>query len=148
MAHTYDLSRFVQAQKRDYPTALREVRNGRKVSHWMWYIFPQLRGLGMSSTAQYYGIQDLDEARAFLDDPCLGSNLTEISRVLLDLDTDDAMAIFGWPDVLKLRSSMTLFALVSEEGSVFRQVLDKYYRGEPDPKTLELLENRRWGLPL
>ena len=137
-----DLTRFVKAQQQSYSTALREVRNGRKVSHWMWYIFPQLRGLGMSSTAQYYGIRDLDEARAYLSDPFLGPNLTEISQALLNPETDDAMGIFGWPDVLKLRSSMTLFALVSEDGSVFHLVLDKYYNGEPDEKTLELLKSR------
>ena len=137
MESTFDLSRFVQAQKQSYPAALAEIRAGRKRSHWMWYIFPQLRGLGMSSTSLYYGVRGLEEARAILKDPCLGHNIREISAALLDLDTDNASDVFGWPDDLKLRSSMTLFALVSEENSVFHRVLEKYFDGRMDPLTLE-----------
>ena len=137
MESTFDLSRFVQAQKQSYPAALAEIRAGRKRSHWMWYIFPQLRGLGMSSTSLYYGVRGLEEARAILEDAFLGHNLREISAALLDLDTNNASEVFGWPDDMKLRSSMTLFALVSEENSVFHRVLEKYFDGRMDPLTLE-----------
>lgn len=136
---TYDLRRFISAQKQDYLTALEEIRRGRKRSHWMWYIFPQLRGLGMSSTSYFYGIESLEEARAFLDDPYLGRNLREISQALLSLDTGDARSVMGSPDDLKLRSSMTLFSLAAPEEPVFKKVLEKFYRGVQDPATLRIL---------
>ena len=136
---TYDLERFVRAQIGSYETALWEIRRGRKCSHWMWYVFPQIAGLGMSSTAQYYAIQDLQEAEEYLAHPILGPRLLEISRALLDLETNDAYAVFGWPDDLKLRSSMTLFSCAAVDEPVFQQVLDKYYGGEPDERTLSLL---------
>ena len=136
---TYDLRRFISAQKQDYLTALEEIRRGRKRSHWMWYIFPQLRGLGMSSTSYFYGIESLEEARAFLDDPYLGGNLREISQALLSLDTGDARSVMGSPDDLKLRSSMTLFALAAPEEPVFKRVLEKFYRGLLDQATLHIL---------
>lgn len=135
----YDVSRFTEAQKRTYRTALSEVRRGRKMSHWMWYIFPQVAGLGYSSTAQYYAIDGLEEARAFLADETLRSNLLEISEALLLLPGDDAEAVMGWPDCLKLRSSMTLFKYAAPEEPVFQKVLDKYYRGEDDFRTMDLL---------
>ena len=134
-----DLSRFTAAHRRSYQTALSEIRNGRKRSHWMWYIFPQIQGLGRSSTAQYYAIRDLDEAAAFLSDPYLGGNLLEISRALLELEERDPRVVFGTPDDLKLRSCMTLFSLLSEEASVFHRVLDRYFQGEPDRWTLRIL---------
>lgn len=134
-----NLKRFLNAQAADYETALREIRAGRKKSHWIWYIFPQLKELGKSSTARDYGIRDLDEARAYLADPVLCSRLLEISGALLDLPGSDPRAVMGHPDDLKLRSSMTLFAAVDPEQKVFQQVLDKYYNGIPDPLTLELL---------
>ena len=134
-----DLERFVSAQKYDYETALKEIQSGRKRSHWMWYIFPQLRGLGRSDTAYYYGISGAEEAKAYLEHPVLGPRLVEISEALLDLEDRDAARIFGFPDDLKLRSCMTLFSAVSEEGSVFQQVLDAYYRGERDERTMQLL---------
>ena len=136
---TYDLRRFISSQKQDYLTALEEIRRGRKRSHWMWYIFPQLRGLGMSSTSYFYGIESLEEARAFLDDPYLGGNLREISQALLSLDTGDARSVMGSPDDLKLRSSMTLFSLAAPEEPVFKKVLEKFYRGVQDPATLRIL---------
>ena len=139
MTKAFDLSRFAEAHRSTYPTALAEIRRGRKESHWMWYIFPQIRGLGRSSTARYYAIQSLDEARAFLDDPYLGGHLTEISEELLSLKTDDPSDVFEWPDDMKLRSCMTLFSLVSEEGSVFHRVLDKFFGGKPDRETLRIL---------
>ena len=121
------LDRFLIAQEHSYDTALREIRAGRKRSHWMWYIFPQIAGLGMSYTAQLYSIADTDEAR-----------LIEISRALLTLESSDAGAVMGYPDDLKLRSCMTLFAQVSDD-PVFKAVLDKFYGGRADTRTLELL---------
>ena len=135
----FNLERFKKAQSYDYDNALREIRSGRKRSHWMWYIFPQVRGLGHSSMADYYGISGTEEAKAYLADPILGSILFEISKSLMELDDKDAARIFGYPDVLKLRSCMTLFAAVSEEDSVFQQVLDAYYRGEKDGQTLRII---------
>lgn len=139
MEKRYDLSRFISAQQRDYATALREIQGGRKRSHWMWYIFPQLKGLGMSYTAQLYGIDGLGEARAFLADPYLGANLREICGALLGLGTNDASYVFGYPDDLKLRSSMTLFKLAADDGAVFDAVLKKFYGGREDQRTRELL---------
>ncbi len=133
-----DLSRFRRAQARDYASALAEIRAGRKRSHWMWYIFPQLRGLGSSPTADYYAILDLEQARAYLADPVLRANLEEISGALLALPGSDPGAVLGWPDELKLRSCMTLFALADPDCAVFRAVLDKYYGGRPDSRTLAL----------
>ena len=134
-----DLSRFVDAHRRSFQTALGEIRNGHKQSHWMWYIFPQIRGLGVSSRSQYYAIQDLDEAAAFLRDPYLGKNLLEICSALLELETNDAFEVFGTPDNRKLQSSMTLFSLVPDADPVFRSVLDKFFGGKRDHKTLEFL---------
>lgn len=139
MVFEYDLSRFIDAHKRAYERALGEIRGGYKASHWMWYIFPQLQGLGRSSTARYYAIRDIDEARAFIEHPYLGANLREISEALLQLDCSDPVAVMGWPDDLKLRSSMTLFSKASEDNAVFLTVLDKYYGGQPDSETLNIL---------
>ena len=136
----YDLERFKKAQTQDYGNALREIRNGRKKSHWMWYVFPQVRGLGHSSMADYYGISGIDEAKAYLADPVLGPRLAEISEALMELEEKDAAKIFGFPDVLKLRSCMTLFALAAPEQPVFGRVLEKYYAGRRDERTLELLK--------
>ena len=133
------LERFVEAQSRDYETALREIRGGRKRSHWMWYIFPQLRGLGYSSTAQFYGIRDLQEARDYMAHPLLGPRLIEISEALLGLETDNPGAVMGYPDDLKLCSCMTLFELAAPEQPVFARVLEKYYAGRRDQRTLALL---------
>ena len=136
---TYDLSRFRKAQEGDYCIALEEIKNGRKRSHWMWYIFPQLKGLGHSWISDYYGLDGIGEAKAFLDDPLLKSHLLEISSVLLNLEDNDARHVMGYPDDLKLRSCMTLFATADPDESVFQEVLDKFYAGEPDPITLRLL---------
>ena len=134
-----DLERFTRAQEHDYARALSEIRAGRKRSHWMWYIFPQLAGLGMSSTSQFYAIDDLDEAAAYLEHPVLGPRLLEISGALLELDTDNASAVFGWPDDLKLHSCMTLFHRAAPAEPVFTQVLDKFFGGREDLQTLRLL---------
>lgn len=129
----FSLERFKSAQEEAYGRALQEIRAGRKQSHWMWYIFPQIRGLGRSSVSQYYGIQDRAEAIAYWNDPLLSERLVEISRELLKLE-GSAEQILGFPDNLKLRSSMTLFWLVTGE-PVFKAVLDRFYEGKPDPAT-------------
>ncbi|MDQ8052630.1 MAG: DUF1810 domain-containing protein [Pedobacter sp.] len=123
----FNLDRFVAAQQRDFHQALAEVKNGRKQSHWMWYIFPQLKGLGQSEMSKFYGLAGLDEASAYLAHPILGKNLIEISNALLDLAQSDALKIFGSPDNLKLRSCMSLFAGLPEAPPVFEKVLQKFY---------------------
>jgi uncharacterized protein (DUF1810 family) len=135
----HHLSRFVQAQEDDFEQALAEIRSGRKRTHWMWYVFPQLDGLGFSSTAKHFAIKSTEEARAYLEHPVLGPRLLECAEAALAVEGRSATEIFGSPDDLKLRSCVTLFACVSPPGSVFHRVLDKYYRGEPDRKTLRLL---------
>jgi len=144
-----ELARFVSAQQDIYPQALAELRAGSKRSHWMWFVFPQIAGLGRTATAQKYAIADLAEARAYLAHPVLGPRLTECARALLGVQGRTATQILGTPDDLKLRSSMTLFAHAAEaraaEGhatedpAVFRAVLDRYYGGEDDPATLQRL---------
>ena len=133
------LDKYVSAQARDYDDALREIRGGRKRSHWIWYIFPQLDGLGYSSTAQYYGIRDLEQAKDYMAHPVLGPRLVEISEALLALPSSDPGAVMGYPDDLKLCSSMTLFELAAPDQPVFGKVLDKFYGGRRDPLTLRLL---------
>ena len=135
------VARFLEPQRSGYPTALAEMRNGRKDNHWMWYIFPQLRGLGQSDMARYYRIEDLAEARAYLNHPVLGQRLREITQVLLELPESDPRKIFGWPDDLKLCSCMTLFEQVSDE-DLFGQVLQKFFGGQADMVTLHLLRKR------
>ncbi len=136
----YDLNRFVQAQKQDYAIALDEITQGQKYSHWMWYIFPQIEGLGRSHIAQKYAIRNTDEAKAYLADLVLGARLVECCEVLLGLDSSyTASEIFGFPDDLKLKSSMTLFASVSAEDSVFHQVVNQYFDGEFDSKTVDIM---------
>lgn len=139
MNETKSLSRFLDAQQNTYDEALKEIKGSRKRSHWMWYIFPQIKGLGFTDTSKYYAIKDLDEARQYLDHPILGARLVEISLALLELDTRDAYGIFGSPDELKLKSSMTLFSLVPNAPLVFEQVIDKFFEGHKDQKTLQLL---------
>lgn len=137
-----DLNRFLKAQENDYNIALTEIKLGRKGSHWMWYIFPQIEGLGFSETSKYYAIKNIDEAKKYLNHPILGIRLREISRELLKLKETNAYAIFGSPDDLKLKSSMTLFAQVEElPENIFEKVIDKYYDGCFDKKTLQLLNN-------
>lgn len=136
----FDLERFVIAQEHDFARALAELRAGRKRSHWMWYIFPQLRGLGVSSTSQRYGITSLAEARAYLSHETLGPRLLEIAELLLTIEAASAREIFGSPDDLKLHSSATLFACASPPGSIFEQVLAKFFDGTRDAATLGLLK--------
>lgn len=142
MNNNYNLERFLNAQATDYATALSEVKNGRKQSHWMWYIFPQVLGLGYTSTSIQYAIKDLDEAAAYLQHEVLGKRLIEISNALLALEVNDAHKVFGSPDDMKLRSCMTLFSLVHNADGVFQTVLDKFFNGKKDDKTLQILEKQ------
>ena len=135
-----NLSRFVEAHERSYRTALEEIRSGHKRSHWMWYIFPQIAGLGISSTSRFYAITDLEEARAYIQHPLLGAHMIEICEALLRLSANNAEDVMGYPDDLKLRSSMTLFAKAVPGAKIFQQVLDKYFDGKMDQKTLERLD--------
>lgn len=134
-----DVQRFIQAQKCYYSRALEEVQNGRKESHWIWYIFPQLKGLGYSSEAQKYGIDGRSEAEEYMKDPVLRERLIEITQALLDCGKEDASEVFGYPDDMKVRSCMTLFREVCPEEKVFDEVIQKFYGGEPDEKTLDML---------
>lgn len=136
----YDLDRFIKVQERTYDTALEEVSQGMKRSHWMWWIFPQVTGLGMTMTSQMYSIKSIEEARAFFAHPYLGRNLREISYRLLTLASNDAYEVFGSPDDLKLRSSMTLFAEAAPDEEVFGKVLDKFYGGKKDERTIAILK--------
>jgi uncharacterized protein (DUF1810 family) len=133
------LDRFLKAQEEDYETALSEIRSGHKRSHWIWYIFPQLKGLGFSSTSEYYGINGLSEAKSYMENEILRARLIEISEALLTLESSDAEDVMGYPDNLKLMSSMTLFAEAAPEEKVFQRVLDKFFGGKKDQRTLELI---------
>ena len=135
----HNLSRFVQAQEDDYEQALAEIRSGRKRSHWMWYIFPQIDGLGFSSTSRRYSIKSVAEAEAYLSHPVLGPRLVECAEATLRVEGRSAFEIFGSPDEMKLRSCATLFACVAPAGSVFDRLIDKYFQGQRDGKTLRLL---------
>jgi uncharacterized protein (DUF1810 family) len=135
----YDFTKFHKAQGVYFEIACDEIANGAKESHWMWFIFPQLKGLGYSEASNYYGLEDLKEAKAYLADPKLKENLLEICRILLSQTERDPEKIFGFPDNLKLRSSLTLFELASKDSLVFAEVLDEFFGGERDKKTYELL---------
>ena len=140
MAGNFDLEHFVSAQEPVYEQALEELRAGRKRSHWMWFIFPQLAGLGRSATAIHFAIVSRAEAQVYLDHPVLGARLRECTQAMLAVEGRSLSLILGFPDDLKFRSSMTLFAELAEPGSPFHSALAKYCDGKPDPKTLELLE--------
>jgi uncharacterized protein (DUF1810 family) len=142
-ADQFDLQRFVDAQDRVYDRVLAELRNGAKRSHWIWFVFPQLRGLGHSPTAERFGISSLDEARAYLAHPVLGPRLRGCTRLVAAIDGRSVDQIFGWPDNLKVRSSMTLFARATDDNAEFSAVLDKFYDGEEDAATVELLSAAR-----
>jgi uncharacterized protein (DUF1810 family) len=137
----FDLRRFVTAQDPVFETVLAELRAGRKRSHWMWFVFPQLAGLGRSSTARFYGIGSLDDARAYLAHPLLGPRLDLCARIVLASESPSLHAIFGSPDDLKFRSCMTLFSLAADDpDNPFRQALDRWCGGEPDEQTLTLID--------
>lgn len=135
----FDLSRYTEAQAKDFATALKEVKEGYKKSHWMWFIFPQIIGLGQSRTSILYSIQNIEEARAYMQNETLASNMNEICNALLELETNDANGIFGYPDDVKLQSSMTLFSEACPDNDVFVKVLEKYFEGKKDTRTLELI---------
>ncbi len=139
----FNLSRFVSAQARIYDDVLAELRSGQKRTHWMWFIFPQIEGLGYSATSMHYAIKSEAEARQYLKHSVLGRRLLECAETVLNVEGRSASDIFGYPDDLKLRSSMTLFAYVTDPGSVFARVLDKYFQGKRDAMTLDLLEQHK-----
>ena len=135
-----DLERFIEAHAQHFHLAMNEIRSGKKRSHWMWFIFPQLKGLGFSDTAKYYSLKNLKEAEAFLDHPVLGKNLVAIASALLKLEENNATSVFGKPDDMKLHSSISLFSLVPGADPVFRKLLDKFFEGNQDHQTIALLE--------
>ena len=135
----YDLNRFLRAQKDSYERALAEIKAGRKRTHWMWYVFPQIDGLGVSSISKKYAIKSADEARAYLDHPVLGPRLLECAEAVVRIEGRTAEEIFGSPDDLKLRSCATLFACILPQASVFDRLIEKFYRGERDGRTQQLL---------
>jgi uncharacterized protein (DUF1810 family) len=139
MSEETNLNRFIDAQDADYPVALSEIKQGRKKSHWMWYIFPQIQGLGFSETSKYYAKKNVKEAVEFLKHPVLGNRLINICQALLDLPVTDANKVFGSPDDLKLKSSITLFASLPDTNPVFQLLIEKYFNGMKDNKTLALM---------
>ena len=139
MAENYDLSRYLNAQAQDFNVALKELQEGYKRSHWMWYVFPQIIGLGQSRTSIFYSIKDLDEARAYMENDTLKENMIASCNALLGLETSDANYIFGSPDDMKLQSSMTLFKEACPEIDVFQKVLDKFFEGKSDRRTREII---------
>ena len=138
MENNYNLNRFIEAQNRDYDSALAEIRAGKKVSHWMWYIFPQLKGLGRSSTSEYYGLSGIKEAQAYLSDPILKARLIEITDAVIAHKDKSAEEIFGGIDAKKLRSCMTLFSIAAPDIPVFEAVLEQFFHGVPYRNTLRL----------
>ena len=138
MENNYNLNRFIEAQNRDYDIALAEIRAGKKVSHWMWYIFPQLKGLGRSSTSEYYGLSGIKEAQAYLSDTILKARLIEITDAVIAHKDKSAEEIFGGIDAKKLRSCMTLFSIAAPDIPVFEAVLEQFFHGVPDRNTLRL----------
>jgi uncharacterized protein (DUF1810 family) len=139
-----DLNRFLNAQEKDFENAMAEIKSGKKESHWMWYVFPQIKGLGFSQMSIYYSIQDIKEAKDYLDHPILGSRLKDITLEVLALKENNATRVFGIPDNLKLKSSMTLFASVdTSDDNIFVKVLQKFFNGEFDEKTIDLIKNSK-----
>ena len=139
MTPQYNLERFTDAQEGVFQRALKEIKNGRKQSHWMWFIFPQVAGLGFSETTKFYAIKDIAEASHYMQHPVLGSRLIEISQALLDIEGKTANQIFGNPDDLKLKSCMTLFSALPDANGVFKSVIKKYYNGVKDFRTLDIV---------
>ena len=141
-AVSYDLNRFIEAQERIYPKVIQELANGYKYHHWMWYIFPQYHGLAYSNQSKNYAIKSIEEAKAYLAHPILGQRLTECCNLLLAIENRDISSILGYPDNLKLNSSMTLFWSVSKD-ELFQKVLERYFDGKWDKRTVDLLNNRK-----
>jgi uncharacterized protein (DUF1810 family) len=143
VADPFYLDRFLQAQKNIYPQVIQELRSGTKTGHWMWFIFPQFIGLGQTPLSRTYAIKTLDEARAYVQHPVLGQRLQECTELVIAVDGKSAHTIFGHPDDLKFRSSMTLFLRAAPEIDLFQRAINKYYDGEQDVRTLELLERQQ-----
>jgi uncharacterized protein (DUF1810 family) len=141
METTYDLNRFLEAQETKYNEALSEIKKGKKQSHWMWFIFPQIAGLGFSDYNVFYAIKNMEEASQYLQHPILGKRLIEISKAVLEITGKTANEIFGKPDDRKLQSCMTLFAKIKSTDPIFQKILDQYYQGNKDEKTIQLLNN-------
>ena len=139
----YNLSRFIEAQERTYKGAMLELARGRKDSHWTWYIFPQIDGLGNSETTKLYSIKSLEEGRTYLKHPILGQRLVEACEILLNLKDVSINEVMGFPDDLKLLSSMTLFELVGNHNSIFSEIINLYFEGERDNKTIEIIAKKR-----
>ena len=136
------LNRFIEAQKKYYEIALKEIKNGYKETHWIWFIFPQLKSLGKSDTALYYGIKDLEEAKSYLENNYLRHNLIEISEAFFNLKGNNPTEILGYPDDLKVKSCMTLFYLADESIDIFKNVIDKFYNGEFDSNTISIINQK------
>ena len=143
MTDEYNLQRFLDAQEGVYDTVLDELRAGGKSSHWMWFIFPQVEGLGLSGTAQKFAITSLEEAKAYLQHPVLGPRLRECTQLVLNVDGRSAEQIFGYPDHLKFRSCLTLFMTATTDNKVFKDALLKYFDGKPDELTLDILAHQK-----
>lgn len=143
MTTSSNLTRFLTAQQSTYPKALAEIKLGQKQSHWMWYVFPQIAGLGFTDYNIFYAIKDMQEAISFLKNPILGQRLIEISKELLKIENKTALEIMGKPDTKKLKSCITLFSVLPNTDSVFKSVLDKFYQGETDEKTIVLLKSKK-----
>lgn len=141
----FDLSRYLEAQEQTYEEALLEVKAGQKTGHWMWFIFPQLAGLGFSEASRYYAIKNIEEAKAYLEHPVLGKRLKEITKVLLEIETANGRLIIGSPDDLKLHSCMTLFAIAYEDNpdNLFKKCIEKFFRGKYDQNTLHIIEEAK-----
>jgi len=137
------LEKFITAHEHSYKQALDEITNGQKRSHWMWYIFPQIQGLGYSDISKYYAINNIDEAKQYMADETLKNHMLEICDALLTLDSNDAEKVLGYPDDLKLKSSMTLFAVSNPEYDIFDKILEKYFAGEKDKRTLEIVSAKQ-----
>lgn len=140
METVFNLNRFLEAQETKYNDALSEIKNGRKLTHWMWYIFPQIAGLGFTNFNVLYAIQNKEEATQYLNHPVLGKRLIEISKAVVEIEGKTALEIFGKPDERKLKSSMTLFSIINDLNPIFQHVLDKYYKGMKDENTLKLIK--------
>jgi len=143
MSHHINLNRFISAQETIYPLVLKELQKGKKTSHWMWFIFPQIEGLGQSSTAKYYSIKSINETKEYIDHPILGKRLLECSNIILKIGCGSVEDIFGYPDYLKLKSCMTLFDFVFPEYKDFAAVLKKYFGGEQDEQTISILQKMK-----
>lgn len=136
----YNLNRFIEAQNKNYNVALNEIKNGKKLTHWIWYIFPQLKELGFSNTSLYYGISSIEEAKEYLKNEYLNNHLIEITEALLNLENKDIVEVLGYPDNLKVKSCMTLFYYASNN-EIFKKVIDKFYNGEFDINTIKLIKS-------